>query len=115
MPVAVFLLLAISLSVKADSEQVVNVNGEPLTQTVTQLTFDNEQVVLHMADGTTTSVDMADVTIVFTVIDAMKALEGEAKEMPVQFFDLEGRQLKQAPLKGAFMMRQGNKVIKIMK
>lgn len=112
---AALLLLAITVSVKADNKQVVTVGQQQLTETVTRLTFDGDQVVLYMANGQTQTVDMEDVTIVFTVIDALKALETEAKEAPLAYYDLSGRQLKKAPKKGTYIMKKGKKLVKVVK
>lgn len=99
---------------QTEKKQVVTVGQQQLTETVTQLTFDDENVVLHLSDGTTQTVDMETVTIVFTIVDAMKALESEAKDAPVSYFDLKGQQLKKAPNKGGYIMKKGNKIVKIL-
>ena len=102
------------LIASADNEPVVTVNGQTTTQTVKKLTFNGDNVVLHFADGSTQEVDMADVTIAFTTADAVKALENADKNAPTTYFDLNGRQLKQAPHKGAYIIKKGNKIVKLL-
>ena len=94
----------------ADSEQVVTISG----QTVTQLSFNGDNVILHFSDGTTQTVDMENVTITFTVVDALKALEDADGKEPTQYFDLKGRQLKKAPAKGSYLMKKGDKIVKLI-
>jgi len=112
---AVLALLAAFSVVTADNGQVVTVNGNTVAKTVTKMTFDGDNVVLYYTDQSTETVDMSNVVIVFTVADAIKALSGEPSDAPVSYFDLNGRQLKQAPLKGGYVMKKGNTVIKLIK
>lgn len=112
---AAIALLTLSTPAQADNKQVVTVGQQQLTETVTRLTFDGDQVVLHLANGTTQAVDMEDVVITFTVVDALKALETEPKDAPLTYFDLNGRQLKKAPKKGGYIMKKGTKVVKVLK
>lgn len=112
---AAIALLTLSAPAQADNKQVVTVGQQQLTETVTRLTFDGDQVVLHLANGTTQAVDMEDVVITFTVVDALKALETEPKDAPLAYFDLNGRQLKKAPKKGGYIMKKGTKVVKVLK
>lgn len=109
------IMLSLTLSANADNKQVVTVGQQQLTETVTKVTFDGDNVVLHMENGQTQTVDMADVIITFTVVDALKVIEKEPADAPLAYFDLSGRQLKTAPKKGPFIMQKGKKVVKIMK
>ncbi len=108
------LLSAGTLTAQADNEQVVTVNGQKSTKTVNKLTFSGDNVVLHFADGSTQTVDMESVTIVFTVVDALKTLQTADSEEPIQYFDLQGRQLKKAPVKGSYIMKKGNRIVKLI-
>ena len=111
---AIALLLTIVMTTRADNKQVVTVGQQQLTETVTRLTFDDEKVVLHLKNGTTQTVDMEEVTIVFTVVDALKALQNEMKDTtPLAYYDLSGRQLKKAPKKGSYIIRKGTKMVKV--
>ena len=112
---AIALLLAITLNTSADNKQVVTVGQQQLTETVTHLTFDGEKVVLHLANGQTQTVDMEEVTIVFTVVDALKEIQDEAKDAPLSYYDLSGRQLKKAPKKSAYIIRKGKKIVKVIR
>ena len=109
-------VLATVLTAGAQTKKaVVTVGQQQLTETVTKLTFDDDKVVLHLANGTTQTVDMETVTIVFTVVDALKVLESEAKDAPLAYFDMSGRQLKKAPKKGSYIIKKGTKVVKVLK
>lgn len=112
---AIALLLTIVMTTRADNKQVVTVGQQQLTETVTRLTFDDEKVVLHLSNGQTQTVDMEEVTIVFTVVDALKAVEDEAKDAPLAYYDLDGRQLKKAPKRGSYIIRKGKKIVKVMR
>ena len=108
-------VLATVLTAGAQTKKaVVTVGQQQLTETVTKLTFDDDKVVLHLANGTTQTVDMETVTIVFTVVDALKALQTADSEEPIQYFDLQGRQLKKAPVKGSYIMKKGNRIVKLI-
>ena len=98
----------------ADDDKVVTVNGQTTSKPVTKLTFIGDNIVLHFNDGTTQAVDMSNVVITFNITDAVKALASEPKDAPVCYFDLNGRQLKSAPKKGSYIMRKGNKVVKLL-
>lgn len=98
----------------ADDGKVVTVNGQTTSKPVTKLTFSGDNIVLHFNDGSTQTVDMGNVVITFNITDAVKALASEPKNAPVSYFDLNGRQLKSAPKKGSYIMRKGNKVVKLL-
>lgn len=99
----------------ADGGKVVIVNGQQAAKPVTKLTFSGNDVVMHFSDGTTQAIDMASVVITFDVATALKAISAaEPKDAPVSYYDLNGRQLKRAPLKGGYIMRKGNKIVKLM-
>jgi len=106
-----------SLTAQADNTQVVTIGGVETTHHVTYITFnDDENLTLVYTDGTTETVDMELVTIAFTFIDAVKALDTAAdKNAAVTFFDATGRQLKAAPKQGTYIMKKGNQVVKLIK
>ena len=105
---------AVCLSASADNDPKVVVGDQTIAKTVKQLTFDGDNVVLHFEDGTDQTADMADVKIVFSLTDAIKALEGVDQDAVTTYFDLNGRQLKQAPQKGAYIIKKGNKIVKLL-
>ena len=111
---SLLLLSAAALTVMADNEQAVTVNGQKVNKTVNKLTFNGDNVVLNYADGSTQTVDMANVTIAFTVVDAIKALETADKDAPILYFDMKGQQLKSAPKTGSYIMKKGNKIVKLL-
>lgn len=106
---------AMCLGVMADGEQTVTVNGATVNKTATQLTFNADKVTLHYSDNTTDEVDMANVTIAFDVAQAINALSTEPADAPVYYFDMQGRQLPAAPQNGMYIMKKGNKVVKLIK
>ncbi len=109
------ILAACCITATADNEQVVTINGQQQSQSVTKMTFNDSNVVLTFADGTTQTVDMENVTIAFTYKEAVNILNTVSdKEATTRYFDLKGQQLKKAPKKGAYMMQKGNKVVKLL-
>lgn len=112
---ATAMLLSLGTTVQADNKQVVTINGQTVDKTAQKLTFDRNNVVLHFTDGQTMTVDMADVVITLTEVDALKAVNNDKENAPLLYFDLNGRQLGQAPEKGAYIIKKGTKVVKLMK
>jgi len=111
---AVAALLTVPQTVHADDGQVVTINGNRVDKTVVKLTFSGDNVVLNYSDNTYEEADMANVSIVFTVADAIKALEKESSDASVSYFDLSGKQLKKAPLKGGYIVKKGNIIVKLL-
>lgn len=109
------MLLSLAFTAQADNKQVVTIGNQQVAKTVESLTFDGDRVVLHYTDQTTEAADLADVVIVFTVADAMKALETADKNAPLSYYDLNGRPLKKAPRRGAYILKKGQKIVKVMK
>ena len=74
----VFAALLLSLGVMADGgDQTVKVNGATVDKTVTQITFNGDDVILHYSDNSTETQDMATpVSIAFelsaTAIDKLE-------------------------------------------
>ena len=111
--VACFLIVA--LSAQAEGGQVVTINGKTVEKVVTRITFEGDNVVLTYTDETTETVDMSHVSIVFTVTDAVKALSNEPENAAITYFDLSGRQLKDAPQQGGYLIKKGNTVVKLIR
>lgn len=109
------LLLSLASTTMADNKQIVTIGQRQVEKTVQQLTFNEGQVVLHYSDQTSETADMADVVIVFTVADALKALEKADRDAPLAYFDINGRQLKRAPAKGSYIIKKGKKIVKLIK
>lgn len=84
---AYLLLLAgmLSTAVFAGNKQTVKIDGQVIDKTVTEITFDGDNVVLHYADNTSDNGDMSLVTLSFTyqttgisqVEDIKQALQGK--------------------------------------
>lgn len=63
-------LLALAQTMLAATVQTLTVNGETLDNTVAQITFEGDNVVLHFSDATTITVDMDDASLSFVYSDA---------------------------------------------
>lgn len=113
---AYLLLLAgmLSTAVFAGSKQTVKIDGQLIEKTVSEITFDGDNVVLQYADNTSGQADMSLVTLSFTyqttgisqVEDIKKALQGKVYNLQGQCV---GSSL-QGLSKGVYMIN-GKKVI----
>lgn len=113
---AYLLLLAgmLSTAVFAGSKQTVKIDGLLIEKTVSEITFDGDNVVLQYADNTSDQADMSLVTLSFTyqttgisqVEDIKKALRGKVYNLQGQYV---GSSL-QGLSKGVYMIN-GKKVI----
>ena len=113
---AYLLLLAgmLSTAVFAGSKQTVKIDGQLIEKTVSEITFDGDNVVLQYADNTSDQADMSLVTLSFTyqttgisqVEDIKKALQGKV-------YNLQGQYVGKSPKglsKGVYIIN-GKKVI----
>lgn len=92
---AYLLLLAgmLSTAVFAGSKQTVKIDGQLIEKTVSEITFDGDNVVLQYADNTSDQADMSLVTLSFTyqttgisqVEDIKKALRGKVYNLQGQY------------------------------
>lgn len=113
---AYLLLLAgmLSTAVFAGSKQTVKIDGQLIEKTVSEITFDGDNVVLQYADNTSDQADMSLVALSFTyqttgisqVEDIKKALRGKVYNLQGQYV---GSSL-QGLSKGVYMIN-GKKVI----
>lgn len=113
---AYLLLLAgmLSTAVFAGSKQTVKIDGQLIEKTVSEITFDGDNVVLQYADNTSDQADMSLVTLSFTyqttgisqIEDIKKALQGKVYNLQGQYV---GSSL-QGLSKGVYMIN-GKKVI----
>lgn len=113
---AYLLLLAgmLSTAVSAGSKQTVKIDGQLIEKTVSEITFDGDNVVLQYADNTSDQADMSLVTLSFTyqttgisqVEDIKKALRGKVYNLQGQYV---GSSL-QGLSKGVYIIN-GKKVI----
>ena len=113
---AYLLLLAgmLSTAVFAGSKQTVKIDGQLIEKTVSEITFDGDNVVLQYADNTSDQADMSLATLSFTyqttgisqVEDIKKALRGKVYNLQGQYV---GSSL-QGLSKGVYIIN-GKKVI----
>ena len=91
---AYLLLLAgmLSTAVFAGRKQTVKIDGQVIDKTVTEITFDGDNVVLQYSDNTSDQADMSLVILSFTyqttgisqVEDIKKALQGKVYNLQGQ-------------------------------
>lgn len=113
---AYLLLLAgmLSTAVFAGSKQTVKIDGRVIEKTVSEITFDGDNVVLLYSDNTSDQEDMSLVTLSFTyqttgisqIEDIKKALQGKVYNLQGQYV---GSSL-QGLSKGVYIIN-GQKVI----
>ena len=113
---AYLLLLAgmLSTAVFAGSKQTVKINGQVIDKTVSEITFDGDNVVLQYSDNTSDQADMSLVTLSFTyqttgisqIEDIKKALQGKVYNLLGQCVDKSPKGLS----KGVYIIN-GKKVI----
>ncbi len=79
-----FLAAMLSTATFADNKQTVKIDGQVIDKTVTEITFDGDNVVLQYSDNTSDQADMSLVTLSFTYqttgisqIEDIKKLYGE--------------------------------------
>ena len=80
-----FLAAMLSTATFADNKQTVKIDGQVIDKTVTEITFDGDNVVLQYSDNTSDQADMSLVTLSFTyqttgisqIEDIKKALQGK--------------------------------------
>ncbi|MBM6993373.1 MAG: T9SS type A sorting domain-containing protein [Prevotella sp.] len=121
------------------TDAVLTVNGQQATRTLTQITFDGDNVILHFTDGTETA-DMSTVAITLpatTRIDRVQTfataqlvgdeltLGGLSRGERVTIYDASGRRMMQTTAsdetltistttlhKGVYIVKAGDKIIK---
>lgn len=87
-----FLAAMLSVAIFADNKQTVKIDGQVIDKTVTEITFDGDNVVLQYSDNTSDQADMSLVTLSFSyqttgisqIEDLKKALQGKV-------YDLQGQ------------------------
>lgn len=113
---AYLLLLAgmLSTAVFADSKQTVKIDGQLIEKTVSEITFDGDNVVLQYADNTSDQADMSLVTLSFTYqTTGISQVEGIKQALQGKVYNLQGQYVGsslQGLSKGVFMIN-GKKVI----
>ena len=113
---AYLLLLAgmLSTAVFAGSKQTVKIDGLLIEKTVSEITFDGDNVVLQYADNTSDIGDMSSVTLSFTYqTTGISQVEGIKQALQGKFYNLQGQYVGsslQGLSKGVYMIN-GKKVI----
>lgn len=113
---AYLLLLAgmLSTAVFAGSKQTVKIDGLLIEKTVSEITFDGDNVVLQYADNTSDIGDMSSVTLSFTYqTTGISQIEGIKQALQGKVYNLQGQYVGKSPKglsKGVYMIN-GKKVI----
>jgi hypothetical protein len=113
---AYLLLLAgmLSTAVFAGSKQTVKIDGLLIEKTVSEITFDGDNVVLQYADNTSDIGDMSSVTLSFTYqTTGISQVEGIKQALQGKVYNLQGQYVGsslQGLSKGVYIIN-GKKVI----
>lgn len=113
---AYLLLLAgmLSTAVFAGSKQMVKIDGQVIEKTVSEITFDGDNVVLQYSDNTSDRGDMSLVTLSFTYqTTGISQVEGIKQALQGKVYNLQGQCVGsslQGLSKGVYMIN-GKKVI----
>lgn len=114
---AYLLLLAgmLSAAVFAGSKQTVKIDGQVIDKTVTEITFDGDNVVLQYSDNTSDNGDMSLVTLSFSysTTTGISQVEGIKQALQGKVYNLQGQCVGsslQGLSKGVYIIN-GKKVI----
>lgn len=113
---AYLLLLAgmLSTAVFAGSKQMVKIDGQVIEKTVSEITFDGDNVVLQYSDNTSDQTDMSLVTLSFTYqTTGISQVEGIKQALQGKVYNFQGQCLGsslQGLSKGVYIIN-GKKVI----
>ena len=113
---AYLLLLAgmLSTAVFAGNKQTVTIEGQVIEKTISEITFDGDNVVLHYADNTSDQADMSLVTLSFSyTTTGISQVEGIKKALQGKVYNLQGQCVGsslQGLSKGVYIIN-GKKVI----
>ena len=110
-------IAALSVTAWADDTQTVTVGGTTIEKTVQQITFEGGAIVLHFTDGTTEQTDdLASVKIEFSTASAVRTLNRDNSEAPVQVFDMTATTAQLDVLqKGIYLVKKGKQTVKLIK
>ena len=113
---AYLLLLAgmLSTAVFAGNKQTVKIEGQVIEKTISEITFDGDNVVLHYADNSSDQADMSIVTLSFSyTTTGISQVEGIKKALQGKVYNLQGQCVGsslQGLSKGVYIIN-GKKVI----
>lgn len=109
-----FLAVMLSTAVFADNKQTVKIDGQVIEKTISEITFDGDNVVLHYADNTSDPADMSLVTLSFSyTTTGISQVEGIKKALQGKVYNLQGQFVGsslQGLSKGVYIIN-GKKVI----
>ena len=104
----------LSTAVFAGSKQTVKIDGQVIEKTISEITFDGDNVVLHYADNTSATEDMSLVTLSFSyTTTGISQVEGIKKALQGKVYNLQGQCVGsslQGLSKGVYIIN-GKKVI----
>ena len=104
----------LSTAVFAGNKQSVTIDGQVIEKTISEITFDGDNVVLHYADNTSTTEDMSRVTLSFSyTTTGISQVEGIKKALQGKVYNLQGQCVGsslQGLSKGVYIIN-GKKVI----
>ena len=115
---AYLLLLAgmLSAAVFAGSKQTVKIDGQVIDKTVSEITFDGDNVVLQYSDNTPDQADMSLVTLSFTYqTTGISQVEGIKQALQGKVYNLQGQCVGsslQGLSKGVYMINGKKLIIK---
>ena len=102
------------MAVFAGSKQTVKIDGQVIEKTISEITFDGDNVVLHYADNTSATEDMSLVTLSFSyTTTGISQVEGIKKALQGKVYNLQGQCVGsslQGLSKGVYIIN-GKKVI----
>ena len=113
---AYLLLLAgmLSTAVFAGNKQTVKIEGQVIEKTISEITFDGDNVVLHYADNSSDQADMSLVTLSFSyTTTGISQVEGIKQALQGKVYNLQGQCVGsslQGLSKGVYIIN-GKKVI----
>ena len=91
---AYLLLLAgmLSTAVFAGNKQTLKIEGQVIEKTISEITFDGDNVVLHYADNSSDQADMSLVTLSFSyTTTGISQVEGIKKALQGKVYNLQGQ------------------------
>ena len=110
-----FLAAMLSTATFADNKQTVKIGGQVIDKTVTEITFDGDNVVLQYSDNTSDNGDMSLVTLSFSysTTTGISQVEGIKQALQGKVYNLQGQCVGsslQGLSKGVYIIN-GKKVI----